>query len=537
MDRVAHLVAPAALLSLAAVAAAGPVVTGLNGDTFARSGRIAVTGSGFGSEGTVLVAGLPALTSTWTDSRIVAYVPEVAPLGSVMLTVFAGGEQSGDVPLDVTDRRGDGRVRWTFETDSTNLWWRPALAPDGTIYVHTNNITDGVVYALAPDGALKWITKTNWFPYGPPSAGPDGAVYVGSICSISRIAPGGAVDWTVSYTCGDGIHTIPTVGPDGMLYGAYDAGLGAFSLDPGNGALIWSNIGQPLMFDWLGNLGNDVVFGRSAPGQPIDRFYVTQEGDADTYAFSLEGDQIFARGVGNGGTEPAIGSDGTVYLPANLSRWIAALDPEDGSTLWQWNSGISSECRGIELGPDDTLYFSIGRRLYALDPQTHAPIWGYDTGNLLDRVTLTPDATTLVTAGVPTYGQPGFVKAFDTASGDELWTVPLPGAPYPGFRVLGTHHPRISPDGRTAYVPTLTVADGSPPSDPKAYLYAIALSEETERPADLDGDGVVAFGDLLELLAAWGPCPGGCAGPCPADLNGDCAVGFDDLLALLADWG
>jgi len=49
---------------------------------------------------------------------------------------------------------------------------------------------------------------------------------------------------------------------------------------------------------------------------------------------------------------------------------------------------------------------------------------------------------------------------------------------------------------------------------------------------DLDGDGSVATTDLLELLAAWGPCAG-----CPADLDGDGAVGTVDLLALLAAWG
>jgi hypothetical protein len=50
-------------------------------------------------------------------------------------------------------------------------------------------------------------------------------------------------------------------------------------------------------------------------------------------------------------------------------------------------------------------------------------------------------------------------------------------------------------------------------------------------PADLDGSGDVGFGDLLLLLAAWGPC---C---CPEDLDGSGDVGFGDLLLLLASWG
>ncbi len=51
-------------------------------------------------------------------------------------------------------------------------------------------------------------------------------------------------------------------------------------------------------------------------------------------------------------------------------------------------------------------------------------------------------------------------------------------------------------------------------------------------PADCDPDGVVGINDLLDLLAAWGPCPG-----CCIDLDGDGAVGINDLLDLLAAWG
>ncbi|NNF43564.1 MAG: hypothetical protein HKN62_11065 [Phycisphaerales bacterium] len=50
--------------------------------------------------------------------------------------------------------------------------------------------------------------------------------------------------------------------------------------------------------------------------------------------------------------------------------------------------------------------------------------------------------------------------------------------------------------------------------------------------ADLDGDGVVAFTDLLSILATWGSCPG-----CPEDLDGSGDVGFADLLIMLSAWG
>ena len=49
---------------------------------------------------------------------------------------------------------------------------------------------------------------------------------------------------------------------------------------------------------------------------------------------------------------------------------------------------------------------------------------------------------------------------------------------------------------------------------------------------DLDGNLDVGIGDLLILLASWGPCPG-----CPADFDGRGNVGVEDLLVLLANWG
>lgn len=52
-------------------------------------------------------------------------------------------------------------------------------------------------------------------------------------------------------------------------------------------------------------------------------------------------------------------------------------------------------------------------------------------------------------------------------------------------------------------------------------------------PADLDDSGAIDFGDLLAILAAWGPC----GDPCPEDLDESNAVDFGDVLEVLAGWG
>jgi hypothetical protein len=52
------------------------------------------------------------------------------------------------------------------------------------------------------------------------------------------------------------------------------------------------------------------------------------------------------------------------------------------------------------------------------------------------------------------------------------------------------------------------------------------------RPGDIDGDGMIGFADLVQLLEHWGVCA-----DCPEDIDGDGTVGFTDLLRVLAEWG
>ena len=53
-------------------------------------------------------------------------------------------------------------------------------------------------------------------------------------------------------------------------------------------------------------------------------------------------------------------------------------------------------------------------------------------------------------------------------------------------------------------------------------------------PGDLDGNGVIGSNDLMILLTSWGPCED--CDDCPADIDGDCNVGSIDLNMLLAAW-
>jgi len=479
MNRSKTLVIGLALVLTSGLAAAQPVITGTNSDLLAHSGRLSIQGSGFGAvRGEVLVAGLPGLISTWKDTRIVAYVPEEAPIGPTEVVVRLDATDSNAMPLEVAARQADGRIDWVFEIDSEYIYYRPARAPDGTLYVHGYTYEaggEGKVYALAPNGALKWITEVDWAAYVPPVAGPDGAVYVGSLDTLYRISPAGEIEWT--FEGGLNIQSSAVIGPDGTVYTGFEQAPEAVALDPATGTLIWSNSPGLSAF---GTGGTEARLGRSTPDGPYDRFYLWWDALA---AFSLDGEHLFTTSAGNiYDHEVAVGSDGTLYAPAQWDNDLAALSPFNGAIQWiadgPWNVVRSD----VEIGPDDMLYFvGTSAWLNAFDPHSQTTLWNRDIGHYLSRPSLTPDGTMLLTSGGGTCNDPAgctisFVKAIDTTNGDELWHIDLDEAWDPDYRSVTWDHARISADSKNAYF-TGWVAGSEDYLDERSLLWAVDLED------------------------------------------------------------
>ncbi|MDD5688935.1 MAG: PQQ-binding-like beta-propeller repeat protein, partial [Caldisericia bacterium] len=73
----------------------------------------------------------------------------------------------------------DGTLKWKFETEGDGMhgiYSSPAIGSDGTIYVGTD---DDYLYALNPDGTLKWKFKANNAISSSPAISSDGTIYVG----------------------------------------------------------------------------------------------------------------------------------------------------------------------------------------------------------------------------------------------------------------------------------------------------------------------------------------------------------------------
>jgi hypothetical protein len=302
------------------VTAAGHIAS-LSAATLPRSGFLEILGTNFGGSGSVSIGGLTAPVATWSGERVVAYVPESSALGAVSVQLTnTSGQPSNSVSLDVTARVPDGRVQWRFRMDGPYSQVRPVIGPDGTIY--TVDVF-GHLYALSPDGGLKWVVRS-----GAKGVAVDanGDVYTASESHIRAFHSDGSAKWTFTQTPLAFILVGIGVGPDGNIYAAATEGMGVFSLTP-DGDLRWQT---PNPYDRVPIDYNEVVFGdNSGTGQLY--FYANRR----LRGITLAGDPVFEVVGGLAQLQvadsPAVSPDGSVHTA------ISAFSP-DGDAIWTFDT-------------------------------------------------------------------------------------------------------------------------------------------------------------------------------------------------------
>ena len=201
------------------------------------------------------------------------------------------------------------------------------------------------------------------------------------------------------------------------------------------------------------------------------------------------------------------GPDGFLYLTAQ-SNHVLRLDPvaggvveafvEDDPDTKEDETGGLNWGHGITFGPDGNMYVA---------SSTNNRIIRYDgaTGDLIDLfvsgagapafpigIAFGPDGALYVAA----FGS-SLLQKYDGATGAPLGTVANLGA-------MGLNGP-----------------------------LGLRFTTGPNCRPDLDDNGSVGVGDLLAILATWGPCPP----PCPEDLDRNRLVNFADLLIVLGRWG
>lgn len=475
-----------------------PVITSLSSTTLARAGRLKITGSGFGDQqGTsvVQIGGANAPVTFWSETAITAYVPEGAAIASDSVQVITSGGSSNTTPLNVTARPAQqGRVKWRLQADAEYFIGRAAIAPDGTIY---NADVKGHLYALTPDGGVKWIFNGKYPVSQSTSAGADGVAYFAGGNTVYAVNPNGTLKWQITDPSGAAFVAGPNVGPDGNIYAVTgDAntsnGLGAIAISPA-GQIINSRRGYLEPRGTAFSL-REIVFGQ--PGQ----YYFglnNLDGNSGLQFFQLGGNFRFARAASSSSTA-AVAPDGTIYhiyaALANSRVELGAWDP-NGNRIGTFFGDGTRQLSAPDVGADGIFYVTQNYNNIIANNPDGTQRWTFTSRGTLGSPIVNP-ANTLISVGGYEYNQPGFIQGIDTA-GALRWEVDLP-AENGGF-VRPLSRPRFSADSSTAYV-GMDVNDYA--ADVYTYLYAIDatttlpcsfnLSPQTTTIAANGGTGSVA---------------------------------------------
>lgn len=443
------------------------IIANLSASTLPRSGLLEIFGSNFGGSGKVLIGGLSAPVSYWSSTHVIAYVPEPAPLMTVGVQVVNAVGPSNTLPLNVTERPpANGRVNWRFRMDGPYSMVRPALGADGTVYAV--DVFEHL-YALAPDGGLKWVVN-NAGSKGV-AVGLDGTVYVASENYIKAFNPDGSSKWTFVQNPRAFICLGVSVGPDGNIYSVGVQGLGVFSLTPA-GQLRWAVAEEynRRIVDYA-----EIVFGPNGNNQQL---YFGA--NAHTRGIRLDGASAFTL---NSSFQPAVGPDGSVHSA------LAAFSPH-GTLLWKFVSPYPyNSFSDPDVGPDGVHYFTQNlTQVFALNGGGSVK-WHITLKNYVDGPVVDPLSSIVVLGGANTLNYPGTIQALSAASGKDLWSITLPAEDPTVFNPsLGTYgynqgvstRGRFSSDGQTVYFMTFTATGDNNTS--RSFVYSIDTAGSSTLP-------------------------------------------------------
>lgn len=382
-----------------------------------------------------------------------------------------------------SDQRGPqvAALTWAFALPRERVInFAPAVDADGTIYIGTwgdrrDGFFPGKLYAIRPDGTLKWR-------FDPPAPEQD---------SQGRCCIWGTVEATVA------------IGADGVLYfGRGDNKL--YALNGADGTLRWQfrtfrpnfpeEGGQVISSPVLGADGT-IYFG-TAPqfAEGVQALFAVNPDGIEKWHYPVQGDIFGAPALGVDGTiyvgdrnrtvhalvdegetyrvkwtfqspqadwygAPSVGADGTLYIPAAdvtgfcsaQARLFALQDGDDHVTeKWVFTVPLTDTAGLAEfhlaLGPSHELYFSVASinnsqvlpcggladrgALYALTDSgtTPALLWTYTSTTMSGISGTAVDATgTIYVAvrGERRTNVPGQLDALNPATGASHWPAPL----------------------------------------------------------------------------------------------------------------
>ncbi|HTA17835.1 MAG TPA: PQQ-binding-like beta-propeller repeat protein [Polyangia bacterium] len=200
----------------------------------------------------------------------------------------------------------DGTLRWKFATGG-HVASAPAVLADGTVVAGSQ---DDLVYGIGADGAKRWDFRTGGDVDAAPAVGDDGTIYVGSDDrKVYALGADGILRW--AFTTGGEVRAAVAVG-NGMIYvGSFDAQLYAIRLD---GTLAWTfRSGDRIVSSALVDASGAILF-----GSQDDRLYCLEPDGHLRWSVELGGDVD---------SSPTLAADGTIFVGSDDRKLYALRAP------------------------------------------------------------------------------------------------------------------------------------------------------------------------------------------------------------------
>lgn len=254
-------------------------------------------------------------------------------------------------PMQSHDKFHTGRSEYsTASNQGTELWrvrgfdlgvvWStPIIDYNSTIYFGTLS-SDTALYAIYPNGTMKWRYQANGLIWGTPAIAENGDIYCatwGGLGYLQAITTNGTERWRFYQESSSASSS--TIGEDGTIYFGTD-GYIIFAVNP-NGTEKWRYI-----------TGNIVM---ASPA--IDQDGIIYIGSGDHYLYALYPNGTLRWRYKTGSLikgSASIASDGTIYVPS-FDGYLYALYP-NGTMKWQVSTGGSVAAAGVALADDGTIY-------------------------------------------------------------------------------------------------------------------------------------------------------------------------------------